>query len=193
MTNEIQPEHGDPIATDHRKKMCDNAELESLRKWRKEAREIVVHEDNLINSRITRLSAAQAVLGTGYFLGPSEIRALPIIPALGIFFSLLTFWGVWSAGTAILKIGSEWIEKKNRLTGKGLDLSYIVRPIGLRYDNTLMQFLQPHTIFPLAFGILWLIPIFFAEEVANVIEDAETSISSVAADVVENKNEGEPE
>jgi len=116
-------------------------------------REMVVHEDNLINFRLTWLLIVQGASVSGYVaaslseadLAQSLIR---LIPPFGAFFAVISWLGVVSASVAIRTLQLHYLKHHDfdglpPLTGGGI--RNIFTNIGVAY----------HLSIPLAFILGW--------------------------------------
>jgi len=116
-------------------------------------REMIRHENELINHRITWFGTLQGILFAvlAFAWGKTDISILIyLLAVLGIVLSISTYYAIQSSLKAIRTLRMWWDENKN-LDYIGPDI------IGRRPDSKSIPFLRPYVVFPSAFLIVWVV------------------------------------
>ena len=138
----------------------------SVEHYYKLFRDQIVHEDNLINNRTNWLLAAQGLLfaafgvlvntSKGFSQVPSRVKLLMnVIPAVGIFVTIVTLLSVLGAVIAMGDIVREWEKTKNKLKGEG-EIDANIPPIQCKGISKRLGFVAPFFI-PGIFIVAWFV------------------------------------
>lgn len=114
-------------------------------------REMIQHENDLINQRITWFGTLQGLLfaALAFAWGKANTSILFFLLAiLGILLSASTYYAVQSSLKAI-KTLREWWDNNKSADYVGPDI------IGRRPDSRSIPFLRPYVVFPTSFLIAW--------------------------------------
>lgn len=114
-------------------------------------REMIRHENTLINHRITWFSTLQGLLFTALAFSWDKKDAAGlsyVFAVLGILLSISTFYSM-RASLAAIKALREWWDNNRGQNYDGPDV------IGRRPDAKSLPLLRPYVVFPLSFTIAW--------------------------------------
>ena len=128
-------------------------------------RSMIQHENDLINSRMGWMITLQGLLFAA--LGASINRQsgentffLKLIPLIGLFSSLLTAWGIFTAQLAIARLQGWWEKHEEKL--KVSNTPYEGPPIightdikNQKIRRILNRYITPWMLLPLVFIISW--------------------------------------
>ncbi len=114
-------------------------------------RQMVYHENELVNHKITWFSMLQGLLFTALAFSLNVEDAaifVYLLSVLGIVVSISTFNTIQSGLTAIKTLRGWWDENKS-MDYNGPDV------IGRRPDSKSIPFLRPYVVFPICFIVAW--------------------------------------